>query len=208
MHRLEAIADIRQGARHDGRHRIGNVTLAQRLGELGILDMTRQIHAHSRLSVLGGIKRRLAVLSSALLALTAACSPYRPVLHEEESLARDGFVAHPADTTARWQMMNLLPPDTLTYRMKDGRPVLLYADPIACGCVYMGDATAYRAWKENIAAGTKKGKAPQLPDEQRMTAEINQHPGWDWSVWDWTADPDVVQGIRQGAGPGPNQSRY
>lgn len=112
------------------------------------------------------------------------------------SFALAGFRAHPADTTARWAMMNLLPPNTLTYRMQNGQPVLLYADPIACGCVYMGDKTAYAAYKASHPIDAAQ--------EQRMTAEINQHPGWDWSVWDSTADVDVVNGLR----PGPSHVFY
>ncbi|EHH68565.1 hypothetical protein GMO_13350 [Gluconobacter morbifer G707] len=131
-----------------------------------------------------------------MLVLLSACSPYRPVLHRENTLALAGFTAHPADTTARWQMMNLLPPTTLTYRMQNGQPILLYADPIACGCVYMGDSRAYDAYR--------KSHPISLAEEQRMTAEINQHPGWDWSVWDSSADVNVVNGLR----PGPSHVFY
>ncbi len=38
VHRLEAIAHIRQGARHDRRQRIGQIALAERIGEIDIAD--------------------------------------------------------------------------------------------------------------------------------------------------------------------------
>ncbi len=39
MHRLEAIAHIGQGARHDRRQRIGQIALAERIGEVDITDL-------------------------------------------------------------------------------------------------------------------------------------------------------------------------
>ncbi|MBS1036974.1 hypothetical protein [Gluconobacter cerinus] len=158
--------------------------------------MTRQINAHALPLFSAGIRHWRPLLSSVALVLLSACSPYRPILHEEDTLARSGFVAHPADTTARWQTMNLLPANTMTYRMQGNIPVLLYADPTACGCVYMGNMSAYHAYQS--------GHHVSANEEQRMTAEINQHPGWDWSVWNWRADPDVVSGLR----PGPVQVQY
>ncbi|GBR38073.1 hypothetical protein AA101099_1018 [Neoasaia chiangmaiensis NBRC 101099] len=118
----------------------------------------------------------------------SACSPYAPAQRTENDLALSGFVAHPADTTARWQMMNLLPPNHLAYRMSSAGPILLYADPLACGCVYFGDRQAYQSY-------TAQHRQTPLQEKQ-MTAEINQHPGWDWSVWAPTADPAAVEARR------------
>ncbi len=42
VHRLEAVANIRQGARHDRRQRIGQITLAERIGEVDIADLAGQ----------------------------------------------------------------------------------------------------------------------------------------------------------------------
>ncbi|MBF0853634.1 serine protease family protein [Gluconobacter wancherniae] len=150
--------------------------------------MTSQIRAHETPLFLHPIRHWRPLLSSVLLTMVVACSPYRPIQRAENDFALAGFKAHPADTTARWQMMNLLPANTLTYRMKENQAVMLYADPTACGCVYMGSPAAYRAYM-----GSHK---INLLDERHMTAEINQHPGWDWSVWNNSADPDVVSGIR------------
>ncbi|WP_029604499.1 hypothetical protein [Kozakia baliensis] len=156
--------------------------------------MTRQILAHPMISFrLRADKAGRRLLSShlvpmILLAGLAACSPYAPAQHDEHELALAGFTAHFADTTARWQMMNLLPPHRLTYRMSNLGPVMLYADPLACGCVYFGDRKAYRAYTmlHQQSANT----------EREMTAENNQHPGWDWSVWQISADPEVVARIQ------------
>ncbi len=42
VHRLEAIAHIRQGARHDRRQRIGQIAFAERIGEIDIANLARK----------------------------------------------------------------------------------------------------------------------------------------------------------------------
>lgn len=121
------------------------------------------------------------------LAMLAACAPYGQIRKSEDDLALAGFIAHYANTTARWQLMNLLPANRMAYRMNGTNAVLLYADPLTCGCVYMGNRMAYAAW---ISA--HHGTPLQ---ERQMTAEINQHPGWDWSVWSPDADPPEVRAL-------------
>ena len=47
MHRLQPVADIGQGARHDRRERIGEIALTQRVGEIDVADFARKIgHSH------------------------------------------------------------------------------------------------------------------------------------------------------------------
>ncbi|GBQ79996.1 hypothetical protein AA13595_0187 [Gluconacetobacter johannae DSM 13595] len=104
------------------------------------------------------------------------------------TLSEAGFIAHPADTTARYAMMNTLPPGQLTYRPSPAGPVYLYADPIGCGCVYMGSAAAYgsfSAWQR-----TSKASTPLRTDVRAMAAENRRDTAaWDWSAWSPNADP-------------------
>ncbi len=44
MHRLQPVAHIRQRARHDGRQRVGQIALRQRVIEFGIADLARAAH--------------------------------------------------------------------------------------------------------------------------------------------------------------------
>jgi hypothetical protein len=39
MHRLEPVAHIRQRARHDRRQRVGQITLAEGVGEIDVADL-------------------------------------------------------------------------------------------------------------------------------------------------------------------------
>ncbi|GBQ29081.1 hypothetical protein AA0472_2903 [Acetobacter estunensis NRIC 0472] len=134
-----------------------------------------------------GLPLRLAPLAI-LIGTLSACSPADRFLKAGDQLAMSGFTAHYANTTARYEMMNLLPAGVMTYRPTTSGPVYLYADRIGCGCVYMGSQSAFIDY-------TRHTLEP-VPSQPAMTAEINQHPGWDWSVWSANADP------------GPNQPKH
>lgn len=138
----------------------------------------------------------LTLSSLAFLALSGCLHPAKPYLDKALELSRAGFVAHPANTTARYSLMNTLPPGMITYRMgPDGKPIFVFADPIACGCVYMGDETAFKNLRKRNAARTKKhGNAPGDDDLSTMTAENHRDTtAWDWTIWSPAADPDNNQ---------------
>ncbi|MCE0743146.1 hypothetical protein LWC05_04470 [Acetobacter sicerae] len=142
-------------------------------------------------NVLTGFSRRPAFRFASLFAALgslAACSPADRYLRTDEQLAYSGFTAHPADTTARYELMNILPAGMLTYRPTSTGPVYLYADRIGCGCVYMGSQAAFVDYSHKTLKG--------VPSQAAMTAEINQHQGWDWTAWSESADP------------GPNQPKH
>ena len=127
--------------------------------------------------------------------LSACMSPARPYLQMGRRIADAGFIAHPADTTARYAMMNTLPPGIMTYRSAPSGLVYLYADPIGCGCVYMGTDAAY-AYLVNSTPMVKgrhqaiKG-VPSIPE---MSAESRRDTViWDWSAWAHAADPGATQ---------------
>ena len=132
----------------------------------------------------------MAVLFSAGLAGCGA--PAKPYLDEGMALSQAGFIAHAADTTARYAMMNTLPPGQVTYRPSPTGLIYLYADPIGCGCVYMGSETAYRTLTGLIESSNQKGKksAQFLLDLRSMAAENRRDTAlWDWSAWSSNADP-------------------
>ncbi|GBR20666.1 hypothetical protein [Asaia spathodeae] len=130
------------------------------------------------------------------LVLLAACqSPAKPYLDMGRRIAEAGFIAHPADTTARYAMMNTLPPGVMTYRESPSGLVYLYADPIGCGCVYMGTdvAYAYLVNSSKVVNGRHKPirNVPPIPE---MSAENRRDTAlWDWSAWSHRADPGATQ---------------
>lgn len=139
--------------------------------------------------------KRLAQAATGLLctALAGCMSPAAPYLLEGKKLSEAGFIAHQADTTARYAMMNLLPPGQLTYRPSPDGPIYLYADPIGCGCVYMGSENAFRTLHNMTATEmrNKKQQPTSVVDELAgMTAENRRDTFlWDWSAWYAGADP-------------------
>lgn len=76
----------------------------------------------------------------------------------------------------------------------DGKPVFLYADPIACGCVYMGDSDAFQKLKGfNSDIKHRQNKILDT-NMNRMTYENNRDSAqWDWTIWAPSADPDNNQ---------------
>ncbi len=143
-----------------------------------------------------------AAMAVAACLTLAGCtsSPATPYLKEGVKLSQAGFVAHPADTTARYAMMNTLPPGELTYRNSAAGPIYLYADPIGCGCVYMGSDIAYRTLVSAAEAEAQQNKQKNykpdyvLPSMQEMAAETRRDTAeWDWSAWSSSADPGPSQ---------------
>lgn len=141
------------------------------------------------------IKKAIFILS---LATLLGCSPARSYLDKGFILAQAGFKAHYADTTARYTMMNYLPPGKLTYRLSpQGKRIYLYADPIACNCIYMGNEAAYQNLTGFIKDTKKEKYQRYVVPLTSMTVEGRQNTEeWDWSIWS------------RNANPGGNQPKY
>jgi hypothetical protein len=84
--------------------------------------------------------------------LVAACADTGTgVIDKEDMLASAGFVAKKADSAARIATLKSLPPHQFVTRTTDGRTRYLYADPTACGCIYVGDQSAYDQYRQKMA---------------------------------------------------------
>lgn len=104
-----------------------------------------------------------------------AATPFQ-VAQREDYLAASGFWARPADTPARLRMMNSLPPHQFIERVGADATSYVYADPLVCGCLYVGSQRAYDLYTSNMRA---KNKA----DEHAMLAQMYANPGWNWREW-------------------------
>ncbi|GBQ18863.1 hypothetical protein ACLRDC_11760 [Gluconacetobacter sacchari] len=157
--------------------------------------MTLRRHFMVRLPGIRWHAIRVGAATLASVGLAGCLSPARPYLDMDRRLSDAGFVAHKADTTARYAMMNTLPPGALTYRPSSVGPVYLYADPIGCGCVYMGSATAYSYYLSAVDAGKRRRRSvPAASAIPAMTAENRRDTAeWDWSAWSPNADPGPTQ---------------
>ena len=94
---------------------------------------------------------RYALLLVAAAVSLVACA----TVHKNEAnftgnfLGRAGFTIL-TDQAATKRRLASMPPLKMVKQDKDGQPVYSYADPYACGCVYVGDATAYATYRKLV----------------------------------------------------------
>ena len=122
---------------------------------------------------------RFAALPVALLtalSLAACVTEQERVQDTENLLAAAGFDAVPVTTPERQQEMAGLPPNKLLSRAKDDRLVYLYADPLVCKCLYIGDQAAYGRYQSQLFQR-------QIANEQRLAAQSYENAAWNWRAW-------------------------
>jgi hypothetical protein len=123
------------------------------------------------------------VAGIALGSLTACESQQQQVQDREDLLAAAGFIVRPANTPERQDMLHRLPPHTFVQRVNGDVVHYVYADPLVCGCLYVGTQQAYNQYKANQLQ-------QHLADEQQMTAQTYSDASWNWSAWGpWTPGP-------------------
>lgn len=93
-----------------------------------------------------------ALVFGAVLLAAGCASTGEAISEKEDLLASAGFVPKKADSAARMTSMKALPPHQFVTRNRNGRTVYLYADPTVCGCIYVGDQSAYNQYRQRMAA--------------------------------------------------------
>ncbi len=117
---------------------------------------------------------RFAALAACLLA--AACAtPQQRAQDRENLLSAAGFSVLPANTPGRIASLRSLPANKVVQQATGGTVRYVYADPLVCACLYVGDQAAYGRYRQQIFQR-------QLADEQSMTAQMNQS-AWDYGPW-------------------------
>ena len=94
---------------------------------------------------------RIALAIGAALMAAACANPETAISENEDMLVAVGFVPKRAKTAARMASLKALPPHQFVARTIKGRPSYLYADPVVCGCVYVGDQRAYDQYRQQMA---------------------------------------------------------
>lgn len=108
--------------------------------------------------------------------LTACQTQQQAIIAHEDNLAAAGFIVKVADTPERVAMLNRLPPNRFVQRVNGDVVHYVYADPIACGCLYVGSQQAYNQYMANQFQ-------QNLADQQYMAAQIYTDAAWNWSAW-------------------------
>ena len=116
---------------------------------------------------------------AACLAVAACATPQQRAEDRENLLSAAGFTVLPANTPARVASLHGLPPNKVVQQVTrgpgGGAVRYVYADPLVCACLYVGDQAAYGRYRQEVFQR-------RLADEQAMTAQMNQMD-WDYGPW-------------------------
>jgi hypothetical protein len=129
--------------------------------------------------------RHLAMIGTLLVAgALSACETQRQRISEhEDQLSAAGFIIKPANTPDRQAMLARLPANKFVMRLNGDRIHYVYADPLVCGCLYVGTQQAYNQYKANELA-------QHLANEQQLTAQTYSDASWSWGAWGpWGPSP-------------------
>jgi hypothetical protein len=76
-----------------------------------------------------------------VLAALSGCA--QQVQQKEDMLAAAGSKPVPANTPQRQASLATLPLHKFTHQVRNNVPVVVYADPTICNCLYVGNQAAY-----------------------------------------------------------------
>jgi hypothetical protein len=122
---------------------------------------------------------KIATVMSLVLSMGAlvACQTEQQIVSaHEDNLAAAGFIVRPANTPERQAMLHRLPPHQFVQRVNGDTVHYVYADPLVCGCLYVGTQQAYNQYKRDQ-------QQKNLADEQQMTAQSYSDAAWNWNAW-------------------------
>ena len=112
---------------------------------------------------------------AACLAIAACATPQQRAQDRENLLSAAGFTVKPANTPARVLSLRSLPANKLVQQTVGDSVRYVYADPLVCACLYVGDQAAFGRYRQEVFQR-------QLANEQSMTAQMNQD-SWDYGPW-------------------------
>jgi hypothetical protein len=122
---------------------------------------------------------RPAVIAVSMLGLCilAGCQTMEQrVGRQADNLAAAGFLVRPANTPERQAMLNRLPPHQFVSEVNGDDVHYILADPLVCGCLYVGTQQAYNQYKRDQ-------QQRHLADEQALAAQVYQDSAWNWGAW-------------------------
>jgi hypothetical protein len=124
------------------------------------------------------VTKLISLVAAAGVALgVAGCgSPPTQVGSPDNLLVKAGFVDRPANSPHRISEMMKMTPNKFVTRVRNGKLVYLYPDPMGCKCVYFGSQQNWDTYRQILAA-------EQIPGANQMTATESQLD-WDFGLWD------------------------
>jgi len=137
------------------------------------------------------VSRRLAFALILSVGTLSACQlQQQAVIQNENDLSAAGFIVRLANTPERQAMLNRLPANQFVQRVNGGVTHYIYADPVACTCLYIGSQQAYDQYRSN--------QQLDYIGEQKVAAQLYYDAAWNWDAW----GPWGPLGPVYGPGPG------
>ena len=97
--------------------------------------------------------------------LSGCQTTQQAIVQHEDNLSAAGFLVKIANTPERQTMLNRLPPNRFVQRVNGDVVTYVYADPVACGCLYVGTQQVYNQYMANQLQ-------QNLINQQQMAAQI------------------------------------
>jgi hypothetical protein len=116
------------------------------------------------------------VVTSASILMSGCATPIERANEKNDLLAAAGFHIVPVTTEQQRLQLQTLPPNRVVQKIKDAKVIFVYADPYACGCLYIGDEYAWDNYK-------REQIQQNLISQERMNAEMNENAAWNWNMW-------------------------
>ncbi len=112
-----------------------------------------------------------------LLVLSGCETLAERVTDKEDLLAAAGFNVLPANTKERLKSLKTLPANKFVSKTEENSVKYIYADPVVCNCLYVGDQTAYNAYKKEVFDRN-------ILNQEEMDAQMYED-NWGWGGWGW-----------------------
>ena len=117
---------------------------------------------------------RYSLLCGIMFVLLAGCQS-SAVLQQENDLSAAGFSVRIADTAERQAMLNRLPANQFVQRVNGNDIHYVYADPLVCGCIYIGTQQDFAQYVSNQQLDYQQA--------QRMALLNFYDAAWNWDAW-------------------------
>lgn len=118
-------------------------------GPIGVIRVIGLAATNGDWSVRGHSHRAVAMIGLALVVAACANSEAEAPASGDQLVAA-GFVQRKADSPERIAALQSLPPHQFVVRNSNGSVKYLYADPIACDCIYVGGQRAYNQYRQRM----------------------------------------------------------
>jgi hypothetical protein len=118
---------------------------------------------------------KLGAITGLVLSIAGCANPPTQGGGPDNLLVKAGFVVRPADSPHRISEMMKMTPNKFVTRVRDGKLVYLYPDPMGCKCVFFGSPQNWDTYRRLLAEA-------QIPGASQMTATESQLD-WDFGLW-------------------------